>query len=217
MIFEGCAMSTKDGFSHSNRELVSSILAGGIPLKKAMEHLYRTSRKSVVAYVLKNSGNENEAEEVLHEGIIRLVEGILAKKINHKTNLKKYLFRICTNYWIDQKKYGKKILTDDYSKLIAKFMSEDNPLVIFTRREHQQLIREMLGSLGENCRKLLVWSTGEGIPMKDVASRLGFKNAESAMTQKNKCKKKLISMIHKRPDYKRLVFEILDQMDQKTK
>ena len=207
-------MSENNGLPYTDRELVSSILSGSIPMKKAMEYLYRSNMKAVYAYVLKNGGSQTEAEEVLHEGILRLVEGILAKKITHKSKLKNYLFSICMNYWIDQKKYGKRVLSGEHMPMMH-MLSEENPSIIYSRHEHQQLIREMLGELGERCRKLLVWTTGEGKPMKEVAARLDLKNAESAISQKNKCKRKLISMIHKRPDYKRLVFEILDQLDQK--
>ena len=182
-----------------------------------MEHLYSNNKKAIYAYVLKNGGSESEAQEVLHEGLIRLIEGILDRKIKQEVKLESYLFNICRNYWIDQKKYEQRVLTEDRLPPMADTLSGENPLIIYTRREHQQLIREMLGELGEKCRKLLVWTTGEGRPMKEVAGKLELKNADSAMTQKNKCKKKLISMIHKRPDFKRLVFEILDLMDQKAK
>jgi DNA-directed RNA polymerase specialized sigma24 family protein len=57
--------------------------------------------------------------------------------------------------------------------------------------EEAAIIVRALHHLGEPCRKLLVLFYWEEYSMDEIASQLGFANAETAKSKKYQCKKAL--------------------------
>jgi len=59
-------------------------------------------------------------------------------------------------------------------------------------------VRDALDRLGEPCRTLLILFYWEEASMEEIASRLGFANAETAKSKKYQCKKALEQILRPR-------------------
>lgn len=74
-------------------------------------------------------------------------------------------------------------------------MTEGKELNDFETRERMEIINKCINSLGETCRKVLMYYYFDNLSMTDIAEKLGFANADTAKTKKYKCKKELDELI----------------------
>ena len=193
----------------TDQEIVNAIREGTGKPDPYLAYMYRENRAPVMSYVLKNQGHREDALEVLHLGIIKAFEAIQDGQYQGAGSLNRFVLTICRNTWINRAKRQRKTihltehedagLPDESRDAFQHLASEDN----------RKLCHQLLGTLGEPCKKILLWAEGEDRPMKWIAQNLGYANPQVAMNKKSNCKKKLISMVRSSPRYTALVNEIV--------
>ena len=202
-----------------------------------MEFLYERNLKPISKYVGQNGGTMEQAEEVLHEGIIRVFENLMDGKFRGRSALSSYLYTICRNLWINKQKKAVRMvpLTDAMEESgggvgggvgvglggggvgrgatggawISGGGFAPDPAAFMEQEELRAGVLELLEELGEVCRKLLIWTDGEGRPMKEAAERLGFNSVQVAMNRKTKCRKELRRLVRVNARWRSLVDEVL--------
>lgn len=63
------------------------------------------------------------------------------------------------------------------------------------QQERERIIRELVNQMGQPCAPLLLGHLWENKSMSELATELGYSNADSAKSQKSKCMKKVITFI----------------------
>jgi DNA-directed RNA polymerase specialized sigma24 family protein len=66
-------------------------------------------------------------------------------------------------------------------------------------REVKRELREMLGKLGEPCRKILMLFYYENLPMKEIVQHLHYDNEQVVRNKKYKCLKELTELVKANP------------------
>jgi RNA polymerase sigma factor (sigma-70 family) len=99
------------------------------------------------------------------------------------SKLSTYLYSICHHKWIDKLRQRNKV---------AEVAWEDTEIGVVLEDETEQLaymqaLEDVMGQIGDKCRALLQAFYYEKLPMTQIAWRLGFKDDNSAKSQKNKC------------------------------
>jgi DNA-directed RNA polymerase specialized sigma24 family protein len=61
--------------------------------------------------------------------------------------------------------------------------------------ERSKIIIECIASLGDTCRKILMYHYFDGLSMNEIAERMEFANTDTAKTKKYKCKKRLDELV----------------------
>lgn len=193
----------------TDAEILSGIREGVASLDPYIKFLYKQHKRPVFKYVQSNSGSAQDAREILHEGIIRLFEQLIDKKFQGKSSIGSYLFTICRNLWISRRQKGSRmtVLGDEAAAALPGYLPD--PETWLERKELKVMVAELLESVGEQCRKLLVWSDGEGRPMAWIAKELGLSGAQVAMNKKSKCKKKLKEKVRVHAGYRAVVREVV--------
>lgn len=135
--------------------------------------------------------DEDLLADVYQEAIIRFWENIQRGKFtldNLTSNLAGYLFGIGENVLREQFRKMKEQHLEDLLRL-----PEDPTDYIFEFElaERNRAIRETVNNLDKPCAPLLLQFYWEGYSMDEIAINLGYSNANSAKTQKNKCMNKL--------------------------
>lgn len=192
-----------------DNEIIAHIRAGNPAKSEHMDFLYANNKKPVFKYVRTNGGTQEEAEDVLQEGLIILLEQIMDGKFLGRSKISSYLYVVCRNLFIAQRKRDKKIvaLPEDHDETETPNPATD-PLRFMEAEDLGSQVRTMLNEIDEKCRKLLIWSDGEGRPMKWIAESLDY-SVQAAMNKKTKCKKAVREKVRKNPGYARLVSEVL--------
>jgi RNA polymerase sigma factor (sigma-70 family) len=160
----------------------------------ALVDLYRSSRRPVSAFVTRNSGSSDDAEDVLQEALIVLWERVRSGRFEYTAQLGTFVFATARNLWL---------------RRLARMRRErpgipdgidvpddrDSALDIMMESERSRLLERALHQLGEPCRELLMLFYWEELSLNDIAQRMGFANADTVKSKKYQCKKALRRLV----------------------
>ncbi|MFN8438877.1 MAG: sigma-70 family RNA polymerase sigma factor [Cytophagales bacterium] len=170
----------------SDEDIIQRIQKGD---RKMVDFLYKKYYKMVTNYVLKNSGDEIEAEDLFQDVIVVFWQKVTSGELVLSAKISTYLYGISHNLW--QKELKRK---NKYSSEI-----EDKPQEEFKDRdEHIKIVQEALEHLGSGCKEILMYYYFEDRSMTDIAELMGLSNADTAKSKKYKCKQELDKLLKKR-------------------
>ncbi|MCW2118209.1 RNA polymerase sigma factor [Flavobacterium sp. 7A] len=121
-----------------------------------IESIYKKFVPKVIHYIQNNSGDHDQAQDVVQEVLILLFDQAKAEKLTLTCPFDAYFFLLCKRKWLNElKKNSNKGVTiaDDYGS-----SNEDSEgLVTQTEEfeEKQQLFDAMFKKLGEKCQEVL--------------------------------------------------------------
>jgi RNA polymerase sigma factor (sigma-70 family) len=160
----------------------------------ALVTVYQQSRKAVIALVTRNSGTAMDADDILQEAVVVLWERVRAGTYEHSAKLETFVYAVAQNLWRRRLARNRKEVRADPAA--EGSMSDDpSPLESIIETEEAGLVASALRRLGEPCRALLLLFYWEELSMEEIATRLGFANAETAKSKKYQCKKMLQTML----------------------
>jgi len=194
-------LDTEQASAPTDEEIVRAIKKGGPTLNQVMRCLYKKSgiKTRVVQYVLSNSGNEQDAEDVYQEGICALILNIRADKYKGNASIKHYLYKICMNTWLKRLhkvKLARKYVSNASKPLIVDY---DTPEKKLSRANRLVQIEEMMGRCDPNAKKVLsLWRLSYSF--QEIADELQLKNAATARKIKFNALKKLSILVNDYPD-----------------
>jgi RNA polymerase sigma factor (sigma-70 family) len=147
-----------EGLANNNSAIIQSIYKKFVP--------------KVVSYIRNNSGDEDQAQDVVQEIMILLFNQAKANKLQLTCPFDAYFFLLCKRKWLNElKKASNKGVTID-----EDFTSNNEPtaeMVTETEafEEKQQLFDAMFQKLGDKCQELLKLSFTIK-SMEEVAEKL---------------------------------------------
>ncbi|MBI4429909.1 MAG: sigma-70 family RNA polymerase sigma factor [Ignavibacteriales bacterium] len=152
--------------------------------------LYQQNRKMVSSYVAKNSGTPDDAEDMLQEALIILWERVRSGRYEQTAKLSTFIYATVKNLWSrklarTRRESSGEIDGDNYGD------GERSLLDRLIDRERVELVKNCMEKLGEQCRKLLLLYYWEELSMEQIASEMGFANADTVKSKKYQCKKQL--------------------------
>lgn len=132
--------------------------------------------------------------EVYQDAVIRMWENIQRDKITEETlsSIEGYLYGIGKNVMLEKFRDNKNIIDDDQ---IVSLPCSDDSFLDDELDERQKEIREVVYKMGKPCAPLLLKFYWDAQSWESIALDLGYANANSAKTQKNKCMNKIKSIL----------------------
>lgn len=146
-------------------------------------------RKMIFSLVIKNSGNEEDAIDVLQDALIVLYEKVQLGTFELTSKLTVYIYAVARFIWYKElRRRGKLIIIgDDYKEIpeIDDEYTDELP-------ENIEILREALKKISEQCRNLIMSFYG-GEKLKDIMDRLDgyYKTYDSIRIAISKCRIKL--------------------------
>nr|WP_315220126.1 sigma-70 family RNA polymerase sigma factor [uncultured Flavobacterium sp.] len=147
-----------DGLASNNSAVIQSIYKKFVP--------------KVVAYIKNNSGDEDQAQDVVQEIMILLFNQAKANALQLTCPFDAYFFLLCKRKWLNElKKTANKGVT--INEDLASINESTQEMVVQTETfdEKQQLFDTMFQKLGDKCKELLQWSFTLKT-MEEVAEKL---------------------------------------------
>ncbi len=164
---------------------------------KGLVMLYEANRKPIRAYILRNSGTEDDADDLLQEALIVLWERIRTNRFEYKARLSTFIYATVKNMWRRRLARKHHESPADIEADTGRIESA-TALDIMVESEEARRVNEALDTLGEPCRTLLILFYWEERSMEEIAAALHFANAETAKSKKYQCKKALQKLLKKR-------------------
>jgi RNA polymerase sigma factor (sigma-70 family) len=176
--------------SFSDGELIRN-LTENVSVDDSIRFLYRQYFDFLKTYVIDNSGDIHDAEDIFQEVIISFINLVKARKFRGESSVKTFLYSINRNLWLNElKKRG----SSQKRELKYEQKKEDTDAAIglaIESRETSQRLMAAIGELGETCKKILVLFYFEGCSMKEILGTLTYDNEQVVRNKKHKCLKKL--------------------------
>jgi RNA polymerase sigma factor (sigma-70 family) len=164
----------------SDTELLQGLKTGR---QEAFKRLYQQFYPMVRYLVVQNSGSATEADDVFQDGLLVLVEKMRGGELQLTASLKTYIYAVCRNLWLKRLRSKGKTTLIDFERPIEVAVEEpeesNEPLLM--------QLRQCLETLGDACRKVLERYYFLKMSMEEIATELGYTNADSVKTQKYKC------------------------------
>ncbi|CAG4994754.1 hypothetical protein DYBT9275_01460 [Dyadobacter sp. CECT 9275] len=171
-------MTTEIGFP--DLPLIQAIKDGN---ERAISIFYKENFGRIQNLVYKNSGDADDAKDVYQESMIEVVLQIKKGKLDQlNSKLSTYLYSICYYKWIDRlRKKGRMIETGFGDEPEGAVLEEE------TESPYPDALEKVMSKIGEKCRDLLRAYYYDKLSMIQIAKELGYADANSAKSQKNKC------------------------------
>ena len=157
-----------------------------------LSEFYKRNLPGVRKFVLNNSGNNEDVNDVLQEGIILIYQKVRDNSLKINVSLNTYLLAICKNMWLMRLRKTKKLIVNSNS-LDENEGYEENIILDLIQSEKYSLYRKHFLQLEEGCRSLLDLVFG-GKSMDEVAKIMKI-SVGYARKKKFMCKERLLQMI----------------------
>lgn len=186
----------------TDQELVTAIKNGGAARQEAIRFVYdkKSLRQKVIQFVRNNRGNEEDGQDMFHEGIIVLDRNIREDKFRAESSLEGYLYSICRFLWQNQRRKKARVeLKDDPSQMDQ--VESATPEILLLSEEKKNLLQRALAQLGERCKRILqLWQLSYS--MEEIATEMEFSSAQMARKNKYRCQQSLTKFLKEQPQWK---------------
>ena len=142
---------------------------------------------------MKNSGTEEDAKDIFQDTVLIFYNQVKLNKFDESKEIGGFMYSVARNLWINKVKKDNKLVKIADTENLEIF--EDDFLSDMITKEKAFAIEGLMNKIGEECKKLLMYSVYEKLSMKEIAEKMGYKNEGIAKTYNYRCKQKLVNMV----------------------
>ena len=184
--------------SYSDADLITAISTQA-DVNGAITYLYKTYYRLLERYVMANSGNEMDAEDVIQDVMVAFVDLVQQGKYRGEASVKSFLHTLARNLWITElRKRGSTTKRNELFEMDRDQLTDDVSEYV-TYWEAQQTIADFFKRMGETCRKILTLFYYHDLSMKDILKQTNYENEQVLRNRKYKCLKEITDMIQRTP------------------
>lgn len=169
---------------------------------EVLNFIYRKYFPEIRFFVIKNSGSDEDAQDVFQEAIIiiykKLRDGVLDLTCSFKT----YLYSVCRIVWLKQLE-KRKVKKDGFSDNQVFVDLQEGVDEMAEEQERFKLYQKHFQTLHVDCQTILKMFLKK-VPLKQIAKEMGVQSEKYLKKRKYQCKEILTKRIQNDPDFKRL-------------
>jgi RNA polymerase sigma factor (sigma-70 family) len=185
--------------TYSDQEIIA--LIKNAESNQVLNFLYKTVQPKVTGWIIKNSGNNDDAQDVFQDAVLSFYNYVLDDKFDATKSVTAFIFSSAKNMWINRVK----LVNRESGEL--PYQVPDVSEKIDISEENEMKISSLLAELGARCEELLTYSVFYKMSMEDIALRMGFSNANAAKTKNYKCKQRLVLLVKDKKGLKDYLFD----------
>jgi RNA polymerase sigma factor (sigma-70 family) len=186
------------GLKFTDSSLIQA-LKSEINADEAIRHLYRTQYRLTSAYIRQNSGTDQDAEDIFQEVILVFIDVLKKDKFRGESSVSTFLYSLTRNIWLNElKKRGRSKKRDEVFEK-GKDQTDMDVSHLIVNREIKTQLMQVVESLGETCKKILLAFYFENLAMREILKTLNYENEQVVRNKKYKCLKQLEQMLAGQP------------------
>lgn len=155
-----------------------------------IKYMYQELFPMIRYLVVKNSGNDEDAEDIFQDGLIVVFKKIRDHELDLSSSFRTYIYSVCRNLWLQKLSKRKQYIREfsevetyiDLTDGIDQYQDEE--------AEKYRLYQQHFFTLGEDCQKVLLLFMKKQ-SLKEIALEMGYKTENYAKTRKYLCKEEL--------------------------
>jgi RNA polymerase sigma factor (sigma-70 family) len=189
-------------------ELVAN-LRNGQRLDESIKAIYRSYFDSLSWYVLNNSGNRQDAEDIFQEVVVSFIDLVQKDKFRGESTVKTFLYSLNRHAGLNElKRRGRALAREEKYEKAQDRAELDISHLVADREEKAELVK-LVGELGDTCQKILLLFYYENLSMKEIVDVTDYENEQVVRNKKYKCLKQLEKMINEKPALKETLKNLL--------
>lgn len=153
-------------------------ILAGIAAKEPGVFAYLAQRYTarIESHVCRNSGNREEAAEVIQMTFLRLWMAVRDGRYTEEGKLDKYVYQLAANVWYEELRRRKQSTAVDIEEVAYGLADESEEDLVRAVVKDKQLtaMHQALQLLGDPCRQLIQWFHLEQQSLQDIALRLSY-------------------------------------------
>lgn len=177
----------------SDAEVIANF-TGDRDIDKTIRFLYNSYLEYVGRFVLNNSGDRQDAEDIFQEVLVAFIHLVKKQKFRGEASIKTFLFSLNRNMWLNELKRRSRAEARETKFEKEKEDSEVATSIIENREANDQLMKVM-DELGDTCKKILILYYYGNHSIKEILTELPYENEQVVRNKKHKCLKKLQEML----------------------
>ena len=187
-------------------KIIKGLIAGD---EEVINSFYSHNLPKIRSYILNNSGNSADAEDVFQDALVFTYQKLKGKSLDLSCSLTTYVYAVSRNIWMNTLRKRKKFLQNEALPEAEDILSRD-ALEELHYFEQQSLFQKNFLKLGEACQKLLGYFF-DGQSMREISVQMEY---SEGYTRKKKfeCKQQLINYIEKDPSFTELKIDTLKKL-----
>lgn len=179
-------------------KITQGLIAGD---EKVIKIFYAENLPKIRSYILKNSGNKADAEDVFQDALVFTYQKLKKDSLNLSCSLSTYVFAVSRNLWMNTLRKRRKIVPN--VKIVD--ISEDlnmSIIEVINNMDKQSLYQKSFLKLGDTCQSILLHFFS-GKSMAKISELMDYSEGY-ARKKKFECKESLVEIITADPLYKEL-------------
>jgi len=152
---------------------------------EAFALLYEEYFPFVRAYVTRNSGKLEDAEDVFQDTMVILLQKVNQKNFTLTSSLKTYFIAIAKNQWLKRSRDNRLLPVESMEKYQPGTAA--CPVEMRPEKTNEEKMNVWLSKITANCQRILKALFFYREPIERIAKKMGWKNKHTAANQKYKC------------------------------
>ncbi|MEO1516828.1 MAG: sigma-70 family RNA polymerase sigma factor [Bacteroidota bacterium] len=160
---------------------------------EALKAMYFHFYPKMEDYILRNSGTKVDAADVFQDAIVVFFTKLVKHDLQLNCSIYTYLRSICRNRWLSDLRLQKR--TTELEPASQEQPSDEDVLQTLLKDEQEKMVAKVLGQMGEDCRKVLIFYYFDKLRMKKIAELMRYSNEQVARNKKSTCLRRLRELI----------------------
>ncbi|MFL0684873.1 MAG: RNA polymerase sigma factor [Algoriphagus aquaeductus] len=178
----------------NDQEILDQIKSKSNP-NQAISQLYSQHYGMLEHLILTNSGQAEDAADIIQEAMLVVVKMIRNEKFRGESSLKSFLYSICKNLWINELRKRKSNLYRNEQYENEKSQIDLSVVEEIQQMENLRFVMNLFETLGEKCKQVLTLFYFEELSMRDICEKLAFSSEQVLRNKKYKCLQSLIQQV----------------------
>lgn len=168
-----------------------------------VEEIYNRFAPAVVNLILKNSGSEEEAYDILQESLVDIYHISLRRDFQLTTTFSNFLLLVCKRKWLNvlKKRKNRQVTNIDDSLYLFEDTSIADYDAALRANDEENMVMGILETMGDRCKEIIKSCMKDGIGQEEIAEALGITYAY-LRKKKSECMKILSNMVKAHPYFK---------------
>jgi RNA polymerase sigma factor (sigma-70 family) len=171
----------------------------GHNINEVIKYLYRSHFIKANIYVKQNSGNQEDAEDIFQDVVVSFIQLVQKEKFRGDSSIGTFIYVLTRNTWLNELKKRKRSKLREEKYENEKEKSEAGASEYIIIREIKNQIVELIESLGENCKKILMAFYYDNLSIQEILLNLHYENEQVVRNKKYKCLQKLQEILALKP------------------
>ncbi|MCP4123111.1 MAG: sigma-70 family RNA polymerase sigma factor [Bacteroidetes bacterium] len=172
---------------------------------RIIQEIYEAFFHKIKAFVMKNSGDMNDAKDVFNKALVQMMVRENLGNIKDTSTFEAYLFTACRNLWYRalNKRKKERVTNPEVKEL---YYEEKDMAQSALEQDRWELFREKFEMMSDNCREILGLLFNK-VSGKEMMEKLGYSSDTTVRQRVFKCKKKLGELVKDDNRFKDLLYK----------